>query len=210
MIGTPFLKVTDKLNQLIAIDKSLQTPEKLDLIEQSITHYINEFKRGEKEANHVSALNAMYLMMEEIKPDAIIADKISCKKGCAYCCHINVDMTKVEGDLIKVYCEEKNIEINYEMLELQKKLTINERSASVNSACVFLDDNNTCKIYDVRPMACRNYMVVNDPDKCDMKKYPGGNVAIYGNLDREIIASAIMNVDNTWGNMSEMLLIKSE
>jgi len=36
-----------------------------------------------------------------------------------------------------------------------------------NNKCSFLDDNNKCAIYEYRPLACRDYMVLCDPSECN-------------------------------------------
>ena len=47
----------------------------------------------------------------------------SCKKGCSFCCHIQVVITKPEANIIIDYCRVNNIKIDYSYLEKQLKLT---------------------------------------------------------------------------------------
>ena len=44
-------------------------------------------------------------------------------------------------------------------------------------ACVFLRDDNTCSVYDARPISCRGYYVRTDPALCFSKDKP--DVEVY-------------------------------
>lgn len=102
---------------------------------------------------------------EDIEPDK--KAQISCKKGCAFCCHIRVSATPLEADAIVKYCKANNIPINTDRLKEQEKLGTEEYMFSPHKKCVFLTDDNLCSIYPVRPMACRTYFVTNDPADCN-------------------------------------------
>ena len=39
--------------------------------------------------------------------------------------------------------------------------------ATSNIPCAFLDSNNNCMIYEVRPFICRKYLVFNEPSICE-------------------------------------------
>lgn len=117
---------------------------------------------------------------------------ISCKKGCAHCCHIRVECGHLEAKVVVDYAKENNIQIDMERLEHQKDLDITEYMFSPHKRCVFLADDNTCKIYPVRPMACRNWFVVSDPKDCDTNVNPHGGVMSYSNMDATLPAVAII------------------
>jgi len=123
---------------------------------------------------------------------------IKCGKGCSFCCHINVDIHKAEAELILSYLgakgEYKNIKWDY--FEAQIGLGIYERPKIEKSACAFLEKDGTCGIYDVRPMSCRKFFVVNDPKQCDASKNDAGKtqtIQIQTLLDMEI-AAAVLNL----------------
>jgi hypothetical protein len=80
----------------------------------------------------------------------------ACKVGCADCCIYvgNVDITTLEGIVIQNRLEsfEKKLKD-----KIRKNLDKNkaERERSVLARCAFLKEDNTCRIYDIRPFSCR-------------------------------------------------------
>ena len=88
-----------------------------------------------------------------------------CERGCASCCIDvgNVGATTLEGMIILEYLQgwdHRAIE------ELNRSLREN-RSEKLNSAlvrCPFLDEEASCRIYEVRPFSCRRLYSVK---KCD-------------------------------------------
>lgn len=115
----------------------------------------------------------MYDVLDEINGERIAKskDKPSCKKGCAHCCHIRVAATEMEANVVIDYMNHNDMNFNEEEVErLKKQAAISddlEYMLSPHRRCVFLGEGNLCKIYDVRPSACRNYYVYNDPKDCD-------------------------------------------
>ena len=98
---------------------------------------------------------------------------VSCKKGCSHCCHYSVGVTNDEADLLQDklrsmirggLMDKKAV---MEKLEYQAPLDYKEynKISREESACVFLKDG-ACSVYDERPMACRNFLVVSDPKGC--------------------------------------------
>jgi len=74
---------------------------------------------------------------------------ITCRKGCAFCCSYDVKILVLEG------------------VEILNKIKENGISLNLNSnSCPLLDLNNTCKVYDIRPMSCRKHIVYSDPINC--------------------------------------------
>lgn len=88
-----------------------------------------------------------------------------CERGCASCCIDvgNVGATTLEGMIILEYLQSWD---HRAIEELNRSLREN-RSEKLNSAlvrCPFLDDEASCRIYDVRPFSCRRLYSVK---KCD-------------------------------------------
>lgn len=76
-----------------------------------------------------------------------------CDKGCSHCCKIDIQLTRVEADLIS--------------FNLNKK--INEptnKSVKNTDSCPFLDNNDYCSIYDIRPFSCRVFFTLDHPKYC--------------------------------------------
>ena len=80
----------------------------------------------------------------------------ACKIGCAYCCIYvgNVDITTMEGIVIlnRMNTFEKKLKSR-----IKKKIDQNkaERERGILAKCAFLKEDNTCRIYDIRPFSCR-------------------------------------------------------
>ena len=128
--------------------------------------------------------------------------EIQCKAGCTACCFIDVEVSGDEAAVIIGYCMENGIEIDREYLT--KQAAVGRKSYSDLSKCFFLKDN-LCSIYPVRPIACRKHWVKTDPALCDFSKNIINQVGGYFDINTEILASALLNVDET-GPFEKVLL----
>lgn len=204
------IKATQTLNRLLESLYNKGVPvEALKQVVIGMEDYISQWNKGLAEGLTDLELYRMILKMfdkelgEERKP----YDKyIKCKKGCSFCCHINVDVTEVEAKLVWDYVQEHNIPVNEALLEKQRYLGNDERMLSPDSKCAFLSAEGTCNIYPVRPLECRKYFVVSDPKLCNGKENPHGQVQSPAFLHSEIIASAMANTKQKHGNFSDLLM----
>ena len=135
--------------------------------------------------SHQEAIRKLRRLYEKldnaIKP---IQKVTSCKQGCNHCCYLPILSSQLENELIKDYMNEhfssdKLIEfkhkINQDKDTLSGLVHINGRFmdenyklyATSNIPCAFLDSNNSCMIYEVRPFICRKYLVFNEPTVCE-------------------------------------------
>jgi Fe-S-cluster containining protein len=199
-----YVPVTQMLRKVI--DVANYTPEQLEAIGERIRDYQAEFNRI-LAIQPESAILAIYRLMDAV----INRDKErvhSCKKGCAWCCHINLDISEAEGMIILYYCKQQGIEINWDYLQRQSGLTNLTRPKSDCSACLFLDKDKSCKIYSVRPLGCRKYFVVSPPELCrDNLEYPDQDRLMASVIpEAEIITSAFFGIDMKWKPYQEMLL----
>lgn len=105
---------------------------------------------------------------------------VTCKgKGCSFCCHIQVVCTMAEAKTIVEYCKQKGIAIDKQKIKKQSKINKEDWLFSTHKRCAFLDDQGSCKIYDVRPIACRIHNSVSPVEMCDTDKSVSANVASY-------------------------------
>lgn len=136
-------------------------------------------------------------MYRQAKPEIDRAAKrlnASCKKGCAHCCKIEVRCTDTEVEIIMDHLEKTGDlfdedEIGY--LQKQSEIPDAEYVLSRERDCVFLDDNNECSIYEVRPMACRTYLVASPPEDCNALLYSKGRVAVIATIPTEAMRSVL-------------------
>ncbi|HNY63855.1 MAG TPA: YkgJ family cysteine cluster protein [Deltaproteobacteria bacterium] len=106
-----------------------------------------------------------YRRYDEImaRVSASLAVKTVCRPGCSWCCHFKVEVRAHELFLIWRYIrkESPNHEVNRFLgvarsnAESTRSLSRTEHFAT-NLACPFLLED-TCRIYPVRPFACRNF-----------------------------------------------------
>jgi Fe-S-cluster containining protein len=102
-----------------------------------------------------------------------IKEQVKCRQGCGACCFQQVPITDSEKELITQFMVERKI---FPSGEESKRIGRQARAARLgewgrlrhgDKRCVFLDETHSCKIYPVRPMICRSYLVASDPARCD-------------------------------------------
>ena len=113
-----------------------------------------------------------------------------------------MDVSGDEATVIIDYCKENGIEIDREYLTQQA--AAGRITYSALSKCVFLKEN-LCSIYPVRPIACRKHWVKTDPALCDFSNNIVNQVGGYFDVNTEILASALLNVDKM-GSFEKVLL----
>jgi Fe-S-cluster containining protein len=163
--------IYDQTEIIMAVEKLSK------FIESRIDNINSKLSRDES----VRKLRRLYEKLDNaLKP---IQRVTSCKEGCNNCCHLPVLSSELEKELIKDYINEhystdKLTEFKYKINQnkdiLLRLVHNNGRFldenyklyADANIPCSFLDSNNNCMIYEVRPFICRKYLVFNDPTVC--------------------------------------------
>ena len=197
-------KVTSMLRDYLGL--LMEDPENRKSIDQIlglIDGYIEQLR-------HLRTINSEETIQEVFKAvDGFFEtapqenkNEIQCKLGCTACCFIEIESSGDEAAAIINYCKENNIGIDQEYLT--KQAETGRKTFSEVSRCVFLKDN-LCSIYPVRPIACRKHWVKTDPVLCDFSKNIINKVGGYFDLNTEILASALLNVEET-GSFEKMLL----
>lgn len=163
--------------------------------------------RNYKDSN-VYLFNYFHKSIDEISKEFLEKNNnVSCKKGCSSCCHINVDIFNEEAKIIYDYLVENKIDVSIEYLKNQMSIDNKDRSVFIQgSACVFLK-NKECSIYNIRPINCKKYFVINDPKLCEN---PNEEVAVAALTKLEIINCFLINVSEGFGSMAEKLLEVAE
>jgi Fe-S-cluster containining protein len=99
---------------------------------------------------------------------------VACKAGCGHCCHVAVSVTAPEALTIVEHLKRPGSAAELQQLagrvaaarERTGRLSSSERF-SPDNPCVFLDDGR-CRIYEVRPLACRG-MNSLDATECETR-----------------------------------------
>lgn len=147
---------------------------------------------------------------EQQKPGTI-SDQITCGPGCGSCCHIAVAVTSCEAEQLLEAAEQNGIALDMDKLKRQANQT-DETWLSLSATdkrCVFLGQDNRCRVYSERPLSCRKYFSIDDPMFCDIERYPKRQVRIWYDLHVEILSSAAMTQFGV-GNLPDMLLAAIE
>lgn len=183
-----------------------KTPEEaisvLMNIEQGIEHYKKEFSKipvGYNRAYNVNRMIDQSMLNEKTKYPKEWA-QISCKAGCSHCCHNTVVITECEADLLVTWMGEQKIEIDQELLKRQAAFTGSDsewfRLPKTENRCVFLDDQNKCKVYEHRPASCRKYVVTTPAEACD-DRIGSQQVASIIDVNTEVMYSGMMDIDHS-------------
>jgi Fe-S-cluster containining protein len=182
------------------VDVIRKNPEKFNIenIVRQIVTYLTVFRKSQNtDLPKHTLIKLAYKLIDQHNLESADKEKISCRKGCAFCCKMNVDVTPIETQYIIDYCKLKGIPINKAYLQLQVRIPKAELAFDFTlSSCVFLSSENICNIYEARPLACRKYAVVSPAERCNSIKYPHEKITCSINLDSEILTSALDNLQN--------------
>lgn len=197
-------KITSMLKDYL--DILMEHPENQETIEQ-ILKLINGYRDQLKKLriqNREETIKEVYKAIDNFFTAVPDENKkeIQCKAGCTACCYIDVDISGDEASTIINYCVENKIEIDSAYLKQQA--AAGRKTYCGVSRCVFLKEN-LCSIYPVRPVACRKHWVKTDPVLCDFSENITHQVDGYFDVNTEILASAILNVDEC-GSFEKMIL----
>ncbi|QGG48872.1 YkgJ family cysteine cluster protein [Heliorestis convoluta] len=137
----------------------------------------------------------------------------SCKKDCSGCCKYPILATEVEYFYISNWirnnvtegtmdCLHKNFDNwHQKMEEIIDTFEYGNKQKSIeytrkNVKCPFLT-NNSCSIYEARPINCRVYFSYGNPKSCESEMYPKGTLNLDNvkhNIYNVSIANKIKNV----------------
>ena len=86
-----------------------------------------------------------------------------CKKGCAFCCthYGSLDITTLEGLIIYEHINRYKKPLR---TKIEKAISQNQRRKENGKAaqCPFLNKNNGCTVYAIRPFSCRQLYSLHD------------------------------------------------
>lgn len=119
---------------------------------------------------------AVYREADPVAEKAAKTMGATCSKGCSHCCHLLTIVTFPEAVAIAEHLlTDLQWQANlggllsklYEQINLLADPNLTRKSYFEKKIpCVFLGMNNECRIYPVRPTACRYHYVVSDPANC--------------------------------------------
>lgn len=122
---------------------------------------------------------------------------IPCKAKCSGCCHQQVILSEAEISYALAFAEDRGVKVDWAKVEKQKAADDADKWTDQGwdlSACVFLNEEGNCSIYEARPIACRSHIALLGPKECDWREHPNGVVPFYSNIEIEVFNSAVMTV----------------
>ena len=121
----------------------------------------------------------------------------ACGKGCGHCCNFPIDAPPQVVEDIATYLESTYSQDGLE--ELKHKLISNieqRKPPHFRAPCPFLDESQSCSIYEKRPLACRWFMSP-DVNLCIQSVESGQNIPQHPVHSRiyEAAATALLAVE---------------
>lgn len=154
-------------------------PEKKLEIERLVLTFYDEIKLADDAFTQASryidgVLSAAQRMVSGFE--------VSCSKGCWYCCQSSILITEVEAKQIAAFLKDNT------------NITLFDRN---DSRCPFLNNENACDIYPVRPLICRRTLVSSDPELCDTRNGINNDVQLKTDVRVEALVTAFWQFSKT-------------
>lgn len=210
MTLTEFFKlyspVTRPLKNLILEYEQNLPPEKFNDLLKFIANIIENTKENLESLpeGRIRAETFHQWVDAEVERASLIP--ISCKKGCATCCHYEVEITGEEAQLLADLIQQGH-KIDSARLQAQAQRSRKDSTwklgAFLENRCVFLGEDQACTIYSFRPTTCRRMAVTTPAEHCaDFSKTP----AVRELPHVDIMLSAVMaNKKTKYGSLAKML-----
>jgi Fe-S-cluster containining protein len=98
-------------------------------------------------------------------------ENVTCKKGCASCCYLQIYITLPEAVALAEKLSEDPVRMQKVISDCYEQLNkLNPDNAlhfKQMLPCVLLNEaDKTCSVYDARPTACRHHYVVSPAENC--------------------------------------------
>lgn len=154
----------------------------------------------------IARARRLYRLIDaEIAKAADIAT--SCGKGCAACCHFEVEITADEAEVLADLIRTSRVTIDRARLsELARRDRQDKawmKGVVPQNRCVFLGDTNACRIYEDRPASCRRLSVTSPARECADPE--GQPIPLVVPLAEVVLSAALNTVNNSFGAMAKML-----
>jgi len=129
-----------------------------------------------------------YNSVDEIFKESGYFKDTSCQKGCSFCCHDSIIVSKMEAE----YLKRKLTGVSFDSLLLKRQNKTEFSNLKwKHKRCVLLDKNNRCSIYENRPLICRTHNSLDAPELCHLGNNDKGHKQAYS-IEIEATAIALM------------------
>ena len=185
LLSYPGAPEEDRVNTVVNIFKTYEA------LKEDIKHARKEYDTEQIVRSSYQFIDAK--VQANLQNDG---NRSTCKRGCSYCCHLNVGIGKGEAKILSKDLSHDQIQHLKKQRDVLTKLgkdNYEDFPHEVDwetSACVFLK-NNECSVYEDRPMACRMYYVVTEPKLCDVISNKDGKTGQLVTYEAEIMRAVI-------------------
>ena len=83
------------------------------------------------------------------------ADDLECKLGCTLCCNVQLQLTQIEADSVRMAMAFADEDTRDRIRERALALLDGEGPPPADAPCAMLEADGSCAIYAHRPIACR-------------------------------------------------------
>lgn len=136
---------------------------------------------------------------QEVFSDPFVKENIQCRKGCSMCCHTQVSATQDEAVLLADIIASGH-PIDWNRFHKQKEVGNSHadwyKLNHSDRACIFLDDQGACSIYEHRPLVCRTNNVISDPANCDTTLFNNPTISLINTHKSDIVTYAAFENSN--------------
>ncbi|MFM6927786.1 MAG: YkgJ family cysteine cluster protein [Bdellovibrio sp.] len=169
-------RLTRSLKKFIDDYQAQLAPETFVAFLNNLSEELNKYAAAFSQisTNEERARRLHQWVEEEISQGANIP--VSCHKGCSACCHMEVEVTSYEVEILARLVQSGH-EIDRDRLVRQSSRNLQDASwkqgpRNPDSKCVFLNAEGSCSIYEHRPVMCRRHSVTSPAANCDTLDAP--------------------------------------
>ena len=141
--------------------------------------------------------------------DPIVSRYVACKQGCSFCCHTQVSITQDEALLYAKKIMDNEIVVDLKRLAYQSQASNDAgkwyRIPYEERKCIFLGEENQCRIYKDRPMVCRSNNVLSDPENCKTEDGKEKPIRLLKTIKADMAIIAAFSLSSVNGALPYML-----
>lgn len=201
-------QITAMLSELL---KNVNTEGRM-FVGEAVDDFIDQISEaGERGVSPEDSARGVQLAADDMLQEAKTINpewpNVTCRNGCAHCCKMTVAITGHEAKQLLQVARAKGLPIDTARLERQSAYAEQtwQLQPEEDRACLFLGSDNTCQVYEDRPLSCRKYFVVSPPELCNIDKFPGHKTLVFVDAGIEILTTAALTHSGC-GFMPGMLL----
>lgn len=182
--------VNQSRNSRQAFAQCKDDPQLGPILVGAVMHYRRVLRKTPEGPDRARMVHALVdkKIAEEKTGDPRNASKITCRRGCSFCCYQQVCVTPDEAELLKRFVTP---EVHARLTE-QLPLPEDPLAFAANwpkSRCAFLEEGGTCGVYEDRPMVCRTTLAISDPNNCDIQSAET-HTWYFNAVDAEMVVTA--------------------